>query len=768
MTRERVDLPVTGMTCAGCVANVERALAATPGVERALVNLATEKATIVFDPAAVSLQRLAASVHAAGYELILPEPGVVDAAEHARRAETAAIRNRFVVATLFGVPVLALGMSHGALAFAGERWIQLVLSTVVMVVAGGGYFRRAWNALRHGTADMNSLVALGTGTAYLYSLIVTVAPSLVAVPTTSDHGGPPVYFEAAVGILILVLLGKRLETGARARTSDAIRKLARLQVRSVRVLAGGAELQRDLDDVRVGDVLVVREGETVPLDGVVIEGASHVSEAILTGESRPVAKGPGDELFGGTVNGRGGFRMRVSRVGADTVLAQIVRMVEQAQGSKAPVQRLADRVSAIFVPIVLLISLATFAAWMGFGPEETRLTMALVNAVAVMIIACPCAMGLATPTAVLVATGRGAELGALIRGGAALEAAGRVDTIVFDKTGTLTSGRTTVTDVITAGTVGENDLLGIAAAVEANASHPLADAITAEARRRGIEVPSALRFEAVTGCGVTAEVAGHAVLAGRPGWLEDAGITTAPLSERALAIAAQGRTPVWVGIDGVVAGVIGVADPIRDGAREAVERLKALRCELVLMTGDRRETAESVAREVGIERVVAEVLPGGKAEEIARLRGAGRRVAMVGDGINDAPALASADLGIALGTGSDVAIAASEITLVGSDPRTVATALALARRALLTIRQNLGWAFVYNVLGIPVAAGALYPWTGWLLSPIVASAAMALSSVSVVTNSLRLRRFPEKTKPPRGPRGLRASRRSASPGGSSV
>jgi Cu+-exporting ATPase len=378
---------------------------------------------------------------------------------------------------------------------------------------------------------------------------------------------------------------------------------------------------------------------------------------------------------------------------------------------------------------------------MGFGPEETRLTMALVNAVAVMIIACPCAMGLATPTAVLVATGRGAELGALIRGGAALEAAGRVDTIVFDKTGTLTSGRTTVTDVITAGTVGENDLLGIAAAVEANASHPLAVAITAEARRRGIEVPSALRFEAVTGCGVTAEVAGHAVLAGRPGWLEDAGIATAPLSERALAIAAQGRTPVWVGIDGVVAGVIGVADPIRDGAREAVDRLKALRCELVLMTGDRRETAESVAREVGIERVVAEVLPGGKAEEIARLRGAGRRVAMVGDGINDAPALASADLGIALGTGSDVAIAASEITLVGSDPRTVATALALARRALLTIRQNLGWAFVYNVLGIPVAAGALYPWTGWLLSPIVASAAMALSSVSVVTNSLRLRRF---------------------------
>jgi Cu+-exporting ATPase len=632
-------------------------------------------------------------------------------------------------------------MSHGAFAIPGERWIQLALTTVVMAYAGGGYFRRAGSALRHGTADMNSLVALGTGAAYLYSLIATIDPSLVAGPTADHRAMPPVYFEAAVGILILVLLGKLLETGARARTSSAIRKLARLQVRSARVVANGVEEERELDAIRVGDVLAVREGETVPLDGIVFEGASNVSEAILTGESRPVPKAPGDELFGGTVNGGGAFRMRVTRVGADTVLAQIVRMVEEAQGSKAPVQRLADRVSAVFVPVVLVVAVATFAAWIAFGPKETRFTLALVNAVAVLIIACPCAMGLATPTAVLVATGRGAELGALIKGGAALEAAGRIDTVVFDKTGTLTSGRTAVTDIVAVPGLDPSELLRITAAAESSSSHPLAEAIVAEARRRGLEAPVVSRFEAIAGCGVVAAVGERAVLAGRAGWLEDAGVATAPLAERARQVAAQGRTPVLVAFDGVLAGLIGIADPIHDGAREAVARLKAMGCEIVLLTGDRRETAEAVAREVGIERVVAEVLPGGKADEIARLRSVGRRVAMVGDGVNDAPALASADLGVAVGTGSDVAIAASDITLVGADPRTVAVALELARRALLTIRQNLGWAFVYNVLGIPLAAGVLYPWTGWLLSPVVASAAMALSSVSVVTNSLRLRKF---------------------------
>jgi len=741
MTRERHDLPVTGMTCAGCVSSVERALASIPGVERALVNLATEKATIVLDPGVVTLPQLAESLRHAGYGLVLPEPGVKDSEERARLTERAATRNRFVVATIFGLPVLALGMTHGALAIPGERWIQLALTTVVMAYAGGGYFRRATSALRHGTADMNSLVALGTGAAYLYSLIATIDPSLVAPRAGEGHAMPPVYFEAAAGILVLVLLGKMLETGARAQTSGAIRKLARLQVRSARVVDNGVEHERELDAIRVGDVLAVREGETVPLDGVVLDGGSSVNESMLTGESRPVSKAPGDELFGSTTNGSGAFRMRVTRIGADTVLQQIVRMVEEAQGSKAPVQRLADRVSAVFVPVVLVIALCTFAAWMAFGPEESRFTLALVNAVAVLIIACPCAMGLATPTAVLVATGRGAELGALVKGGAALEAAGRIDTVVFDKTGTLTSGRTAVTDMVAAQGFDENDVLRIAAAAESGSRHPLAEAIVAEARRRGLDVPGASRFTAIVGCGVVATVDGRAVLAGRAGWLEDAGVATVPLAERARELAARGRTPVLVAVDGVLAGLIGIADPLREGAKEAVARLKAMKCELVLLTGDRREVAEAVAREVGIDWVVAEILPGGKAEEIARLRASGRHVAMVGDGVNDAPALASADLGVAVGTGSDVAIAASDITLVGSDPRTVAVALELSRHALRTIRQNLGWAFVYNVLGIPLAAGVLYPSTGWLLSPIVASAAMALSSVSVVTNSLRLRRF---------------------------
>jgi P-type Cu+ transporter len=741
MTRERHDVPVTGMTCAGCVASVEAALRAVPGVLRAVVNLATEKATIILDPEVATLPALAESVRRAGYGLILPEPGVQDAELHARAAERAATRNRFVVAVVFGLPVLALGMSHGALTFPGERWMELAAATIVVVYAGGGYFRRGWAALRHGRADMNSLIALGTGAAYAYSLVATVDPALVIPPGAGSHAMPPVYFEAATGIVILVLLGKLLETGARARTGTAIRKLARLQVSSARVVVDGVVRERALDELRAGDILAVREGETVPLDGVVAEGGSYVNESLLTGESRPVDKGPGDEVFAGTINGSGAFRMRVTRTGADTVLQQIVRMVDEAQGSRAPVQRLADRVSAVFVPIVLLIAVITFVTWMALGPQETRLTLALGHAVAVLIIACPCAMGLATPTAVLVATGRGAELGVLIKGGAALEAAGTIDTVVFDKTGTITAGRPAVTDVLTVPGHDANALLRRAAAAESGSTHPLAGAIVAEARRRGLEPSPALRFESVAGCGIVAEVEGRAIHAGRAGWLEDLGIAIGALAEPAARLAAAGRTPVWVAEHGELAGLIGVADPLRDGAREAVTALRAMGCGIVLLTGDRRETAESAAREAGIETVVAEVLPGGKAEEIARLRSLGRRVAMVGDGVNDAPALAIADLGIAIGTGSDVAIAASDVTLVGADPRTVAVALELARRALRTIRQNLIWAFVYNVCGIPLAAGVLYPATGRSLSPVVASAAMALSSVSVVANSLRLGRF---------------------------
>jgi len=741
MKRERHDLAVTGMTCAGCVSSVERALMMAPGVDRALVNLATEKATIILDPEATTLAQVAEAVRRAGYGLILPEPGVENAEETARHAERVAAKNQFVVALVFGLPVLVLGMTHGALALPGERWIQLALTTAVMVFAGGGIWRRAWNAVRHGTADMNVLVAIGTGAAYLSSLVATLNPAFVTVGTSGHHTQPPVYFEAAAGILILVLLGRLLESGARARTSSAIRALARLQVRRARLVVGGEEEERELDAVGVGDVLAVREGELVPLDGVVVDGGSVVDESMLTGESRPVAKSVGDEIFGSTQNGGGAFRMRVTRVGTDTLLRQIVRMVEEAQGGKAPVQRFADRVSAVFVPVVLVLAAATFAAWMAFGPADTRFSCALVNAVAVLIIACPCAMGLATPTAVLVATGRGAELGILVKGGAALEAAGRIDTVVFDKTGTITAGRTAVTDLIAVGGFDADELLRLTAAAESGSRHPLAGAIVGEAARRGLELAQVTRFEAIAGCGVVAVVGGRTVLAGRGGWLEDAGVAIAPLAEPSGRFAALGRTVVLVAVDRVPVGVIGIADPTREGAREAVASLKRLGCDVLLLTGDRIETAEAVAREVGIERVVAGVLPGGKTEEIARLRANGRRVAMVGDGVNDAPALASADLGVAVGTGSDVAIAASDVTLVGSDPRTVVVAITLGRRALRTIHQNLGWAFGYNLLGIPLAAGVFYPWTGWLLSPVVASAAMALSSVSVVTNSLRLKRF---------------------------
>jgi Cu+-exporting ATPase len=729
------------MTCAGCVAAVERAISATPGVESAVVNLATEKATIILDPGVSTLEQLAESVHRAGYELILPEPGILDAENRAREADRTATRRRFIVASIFGLPVIVLGMSHGALGIPGERWIQLALTTIVMAYAAGGYFRRAWRALCHRSADMNSLVALGTGAAYVYSVVATVDPALVSTVGFDHHVMPPVYFEAAAGILILVLLGKMLETGARERTSSAIRKLARLHVRAVRVVTGGTERESDVGDIGVGDVLAVREGEIVPLDGTLLDGESSVDESMLTGESRPVRKKPRDEVLGGTINGSGAFRMRVTRVGADTVLQQIVRMVDEAQGSRAPVQRLADRASAVFVPVVLAIAVATFAAWIALGPPETRLTLALVNAVAVLIIACPCAMGLATPTAVLVATGRGAELGVLIKGGAALESAGRIEVVVFDKTGTITTGRPTVTDVMTVGGIEPDELLRLGAAAEMGSRHPLADAIVAEGRRRVLDMPSVTSFESIAGCGVAARVDGRAVLVGRSGWLKDAGVATASLAKDTAKLAAKGSTPVSIAIDGALAGVIGVADAPREGAREAVAMLRAMGCDVVLLTGDRRETAELVARDVGIDRVVAEVLPGGKAEEIMRLRASGRRVAMVGDGVNDAPALAAADLGIAVGTGSDVVLAASDITLVGANPRSVAFALGLARQALRTIRQNLAWAFAYNVVGIPLAAGVLYPSTGWLLSPVVASAAMALSSVSVVTNSLRLRKF---------------------------
>jgi Cu+-exporting ATPase len=746
MAGDRHDLPVTGMHCAACVASVEKALRAAPGVVSAAVNLATERATFVLDPARGSLDTVARAVREAGYGLVVPaaDGSIEDVEAAARRVESADANRRLAVAALFGIPVLGIGMSHGAFPFPGERWIQLALTFPVVLYAGAGYYLRAWAATRRGTADMNTLVAIGTGAAFLYSLVATAAPALVTSGFHPAHRAPPVYYEAAAGILLLVLVGKFLETRARTQTSTALRKLAKLQVKGARVVRDGAEVEIPLDAVAVGDVIAVRPGETIPLDGEVVDGSSAVDESMLTGESLPVAKGPGDAVVGGTRNGMGAFRFRVTRVGGDTVLQQIVRMVREAQGSKAPIQRLADRVSAVFVPAVLAIAAITFAVWFAISPPEERLTLALVNAVSVMIIACPCAMGLATPTAILVATGRGAEAGVLFRGGEALQAAAEIDTVVLDKTGTVTEGKPVVVEVAAFDGLSEDDLVRIAAGVEAVSEHPLAAAVLGELERRGLgfSLPSA--FEARPGKGVIATVDGKRVVLGTMALLREEGTTVDSLERHRgdlEELAARGRTPVLVAIDGRLVGCIGVFDPVRPGSREAIARLRGLGLEIVLLTGDRRATGEAVAREVGIDRVVAEVLPERKAEEVQSLQRAGRKVAMIGDGINDAPALARADVGVAIGTGTDVAIGASDVTLVRADLEAAVSAIRLARATLRNVKQNLFWAFGYNVLGIPLAAGVLYPWTGWLLSPVFASAAMALSSVSVVTNSLRLRRF---------------------------
>jgi Cu+-exporting ATPase len=743
----RLDLPVLGMSCAACVRHVERALQDTPGVRSASVNLATNRATVTFDPGTVGVERLAVSVKDAGYELVLPAPraGEDDAADPeaaARERETGEARRRFAVAVILGLPVLVLGMSHGRLHVPGADWIELVLTLPIVLYSGRSYYTRAWAALKHRTADMNTLIALGTGAALLYSLAATVTPALVAHESSGTaHAPRAVYFDAVAGIIALVLLGKLLETRARARTSSAIRKLARLQAKSARALRAGAEIDVPLAEIVVGDVVVVRPGERIPLDGEVIEGASRVDESMLTGESVPVPKGPGAAVAGGTMNRTGSFRFKVTRVGKDTALQQILRMVEEAQGSRAPIQRLADRVAAVFVPAVLLVAIATFLAWFLAAPPETRLASALVNAVSVLIIACPCAMGLATPTAILVATGRGAEAGILVKGGEALESADGIDTVILDKTGTITFGSPAVTDAIPAEDgCSEEELVRLAASAEAGSEHPVGEAIVAEARRRGLALSPFSGFEARPGRGVVAAVEDRRLVLGNLRLLDEEGISAGLLLARALELAERGRTPVLVAADGKLMGILGIADPVRAGAREAVARMRSLGLDVVLLTGDHRAVAEAVAREVGIVTVIAEVLPDRKAAEVARLKASGRKIAMVGDGINDAPALATADLGVAIGTGTDVAIAASDITLVGADLGGVVRAIRLARRTIATIRQNLFWAFGYNTLGIPIAAGVLYPWTGWLLSPVLASAAMALSSVSVVSNSLRLRR----------------------------
>jgi P-type Cu+ transporter len=757
-----VDLHIQGMHCAACVSRVEEALAAVPGVAGASVNLATDRASVSL-AAALSPDVLLAAVRAAGYGARAVSAGASDdAAEREREAARRALARRFAVAAALSLPVVLiahLGMLPGlrAVPMEAQNWIQLAFATPVQWWAGWPFVRGSWTALRRRNADMNLLVGLGTLTAYLYSLVATVAPHAAHAPGEPAHA---VYFDTAVVIVTLILLGRLLESRARASTSRAMRGLLDLRPRTARrVDAAGAVEEIALDAVRPGDTLLVRPGERVPVDGVVLDGRSSVDASMLTGESLPVDVGPGDRVTGATLNQSGSFRLRAERVGADSTLMQIVRLVERAQASKADVARLADRVAAVFVPVVISIAVAAFVLWFDLGPEP-RLSTALLRLVAVLIIACPCALGLATPTALIAGTGRGAELGVLVRGADVLEAAGGIRAVLFDKTGTLTRGRPELTDVVAApgpeGAPGDADrLLALAAGVEQRSEHPLAAAVVRAARARGLALPEPDDFSAVAGRGAVALVKGRVVVVGSAALLAEQGVDAAALEGERARLEQQGRTVFAVAENGTALGLLALADTLKEGARETVGALERAGLEVWLITGDNERTARAIAAEAGIapERVLAQVPPGGKADQVARLQAAGQRVAMVGDGINDAPALARADLGIAMGGGTDVAMEASGVTLVRGDLAGVPLALRLARRTLQVIRQNLFWAFVYNSLGIPVAAGALYvllraggpvgPVLGWqgTLHPMLASLAMALSSVSVVTSSLRLRSF---------------------------
>jgi len=757
---ERMTAPVRGMHCAACVGKVERALTSVPGVESASVNLATEQAAVVFDPARTDLARLRAAVAAAGYELAEARPDRVpgEAVDGERAAREAAQRReklKFVVGAVLSAPVLLGGMSHVLPWVPGvlqNPWVQLVLATPVQVWVGWQFHRGFVHDLRYRTASMSTLVSIGTSAAYLWSVAVTLWPHAFM------RHGAMTYYDLSAVVITLVVLGRWLEARARGRTSEAIRRLMSLAPRAARVIRDGVEMDVPTAEVRVGDFVRIRPGERVPVDGVVTEGASTVDESMLTGESLPAEKAPESSVFAGTVNRTGSFVFRAARVGSETTLARIIKLVAEAQGSRAPIQRLADRVAAVFVPIVLVIAALTFIAWWLFGPEPAGL-LALANAVAVLVIACPCAMGLATPTAIMVATGRGAEFGVLIKSAAALERLHRVDTVVFDKTGTLTVGRPAVTDVIPVGPAvgvraaggaaaeasGEmtaaDEILALAAAAEQASEHPLGEAVVARAKERGLALPPMREFSTVAGQGIDAMTTDGRVLLGNRTLMDARGIDVDVLAPGVQRLAAEGKTVIYVAFAGQVLGVIAVADVPKPEAKSVVAALKRLGVSVAMLTGDHRLTAEAIARQAGLDRVLAQVLPEDKARAIKVLQAEGRRVAMVGDGINDAPALAQADVGIAMGSGTDVAIDAADVTLMRGDLNGVVTAIELSRSTIRVIRENLVWAFGYNTILIPVAAGVLYPVWGVLLSPILAGSAMAFSSVSVVTNSLRLKRW---------------------------
>ena len=815
---ETISISVSGMTCAACVMHVEHALSDVPGVAEARVNLATEKAVVDLTDG-LSFDVIASAVKDAGYGartetqrlFIEPETGggdprdravpalmslrgvrwvtpdeedetaltiehysaavdasdlrgaVVDAGLRvasieeredpraaAKEEEEKALRMRFIIAISSGLAVMLLGMS-GILEQRIAFFVMFAIATPIQFWAGSLFYASAWSALKQRTSNMNTLISLGTTAAYLYSVVVTFAPDLFEVV----GGELAVYYDTAIIIIALILMGRWMEARARGRASDAIASLLGLQPKSARVIRDGAEVMLPVESVLPGDVVAVRPGERVPVDGIVVDGASHIDESMLTGESIPVDKAAGDEVYGATVNGTGAFRLRATRVGRDTALAQIVRLVEEAQGSKAPVQRLADLISSYFVPTVVAVSIITFIIWSLVGPEPA-FTLATLNMVAVLIIACPCALGLATPTAIMVGTGKGAENGVLIRNAQALELASKVRTVALDKTGTITQGRPSVTDILTADSMSEGDLLSIAAAVEANSEHPLAGAVIRRAGAGAVDGQMVTDFQALPGSGISATVDGKLVVVGSARLMEEREITIPDSMRKGTdELAGQGKTLMYVGVDGDAIGALAIQDPVKPSAARAIQRIHSLGIRTVMLTGDNRATAQAIADEVGITEVRAEVLPAQKAETVASLQGGDGYVAMVGDGINDAPALAQADVGIAIGTGADVAMEASDVTLVSGDPNGIATSIQLSRRTVRTIWQNLFWAFIYNATLIPIAAGILYPFMSGgvpsglqfalgehgFLNPMMAAGAMAMSSVSVVLNSLRLKGF---------------------------
>ncbi|MBC6698196.1 heavy metal translocating P-type ATPase [Hymenobacter puniceus] len=749
-TTKTETLDIEGMTCASCASFVEKSLSRTPGVQRAVVNFATEKATIDYLPTQASPATLKEAVVNAGYGVAERAPDTSAADRQAEIDQQKALaygklKRRFWVAAGLAVVIMPLSMLMlwpALMERLNMQWLNyglLLLTLPVLLYSGREFYVSAWNGFRHRAANMDTLIAVGTGAAFLYSLAATVVPGWF----TRQGIMPEVYYDTTATIIALILLGKVLELRAKTQTSAAIKALMGLQAKTARVVRpDGQEVDVPIEQVQLNDLIVVRPGEKVATDGLIEEGHSAVDEAMLTGESLPVDKKAGDPVFGATLNKTGSFRFRVTKIGADTMLSQIVKLVEDAQGSRAPIQRLADKVSAIFVPTVVVIAILTFVLWFDLAPVESRLPLALVNFVAVLIIACPCALGLATPTAIMVSTGKGAEHGVLIRNAEALEKAHQVDTVLLDKTGTITRGEPAVTDYVSAAGQDAGQLLQMVAAVERQSEHPLAEAVVRYAEAQGVSFISATGFQALEGKGAQAVVNSQPVLIGNFRLLEEAGISL-PVAVRQQAdeLLAKARTVLYVAVAGQAAGVIGVADTVRETSVAAIRRLQRMGLEVVMMTGDNPQTAAQVAGQVGITRYFAEVLPSAKAGKVKELQAEGRVVAMVGDGINDAPALAQADIGLAMGGGTDVAMEAAGITLMRSDLQGVAAAIELSRQTIRTIKQNLFFAFIYNTLGIPIAAGLLYPFFGILLSPMLAAGAMALSSVSVLTNSLRLRSF---------------------------